>query len=144
MSTHLTAEDLDRIEKAAKRATPGTWEWLDEYTLCAMYPDLGRGAVLMNEDGVVLSSDNAVHIETADPSTVLALVAEVRRLRSLPEDPEAVERAALTDVCKTLTDHGLPSIESLEDVVPLLGPEGPPRLREQARAVLRAALNPDH
>lgn len=91
----ITNEDLERIEKAAKEATPGNWTWADETVLIATDEDGRETAEITDSYGHIGLSDDAQHIETADPSTVLALVAEVRRLRGLAEDPDVIEQAAI-------------------------------------------------
>jgi hypothetical protein len=81
--------DLDAIERAAKGATPGPWESVQDRIY---HEETAR--YIGNCAGLVSQSDqntaNAAHIATMDPDTTLALVDEVRRLRELEASIMAV------------------------------------------------------
>ena len=99
MTRKLTPDQLDEIEAAAKKATPGEWrvngERIEAGDLgevifpgpveCSSYCYGGSSTI----DGDDLDADFA-HIATMDPATTLALVAEVRKLRSRLLDVHSV------------------------------------------------------
>lgn len=94
MSDGLTPAQLDEIEAAAKKATPGEWRVDGEQieagefgevivpgpVLCGSYCYGGSSTI----DGDHLAEDFA-HVAMMDPATTLALVAEVRELRAKVE-----------------------------------------------------------
>lgn len=71
----LTPEALDRLETLAKEATPGSWK-------VKVSPD---GGIAIATDGFSFSQEerdgDAEYIAAAQPATILALIAEVRRLQ---------------------------------------------------------------
>jgi hypothetical protein len=87
-------DDLDRIEAAARAATPGPWHvehdelgWVNRIYHCEpddWDPSGQLSTTLVETDSGVYPPrvNDATHIATADPPTVLALVAEVRELRA--------------------------------------------------------------
>lgn len=83
MADTVTVDDalLDEIEQKAKAATESTpGRWKDEgwgQITCDGYPVVTDRRDLFPKDGL-----NFDHIARCDPPTVLALVAEVRRLRA--------------------------------------------------------------
>ena len=84
MTRKLTPDQLDEIEAAAKKATPGEWAH-DEFGEV-----LGsNGESLFFGDaagyGLPISRAIAAHVAMMDPATTLALVAEVRELRAKVE-----------------------------------------------------------
>ena len=99
MSDGLTPAQLDEIEAAAKKATPGEWRVDGEQieagefgevivpgpVLCGSYCYGGSSTI----DGDHLAEDFA-HVAMMDPATTLALVAEVRELRSRLLDVRSV------------------------------------------------------
>ena len=94
MSDGLTPAQLDEIEAAAKKATPGEWRVDGEQieagefgevivpgpVLCGSYCYGGSSTI----DGDHLAEDFA-HVAMMDPAMTLALVAEVRELRAKVE-----------------------------------------------------------
>ena len=94
MTRKLTPAQLDEIEAAAEKATPGEWRVDGEQieagefgeviipgpVLCGSYCYGGSSTI----DGDHLAEDFA-HIATMDPATTLALIAEVRELRAKVE-----------------------------------------------------------
>ena len=99
MSDGLTPAQLDEIEAAAKKATPGEWRVDGEQieagefgevivpgpVLCGSYCYGGSSTI----DGDHLAEDFA-HVAMMDPATTLALIAEVRELRSRLLDVRSV------------------------------------------------------
>ncbi len=85
MTTDLTPEALDRLDTRARAATPGPWEHGRDYLLTL--PVWRLGSTTANDDVCALgrswtnSKANADYIAAADPATILALIAEVRRLQ---------------------------------------------------------------
>lgn len=114
-ATAAQETDLDAIEAAAKAATPGPWVNVkvgnglhvaagpvDVDTKGTMHG--GRGGICETDDmdfGERAAKRNARFVAAANPAIVLALVAEVRRLRALAvgtaiaREIAAAERAAL-------------------------------------------------
>ncbi len=80
--------DLDAIEARAMAATPGPWEERDNsdegHGVSTVDPG-GRGddIVCLGTDGIQADID---HIAGMDPTTTLAIVAEVRRLRGIEDE----------------------------------------------------------
>ena len=102
MTDKITTDQLDEIEAAAKKATPGPWRVEEgigidagEYdevispgqVSCMSYCYGGSSTI----DGDNLDADMA-HIATMDPATTLALIAEVRELRARLFDVSSVIR----------------------------------------------------
>lgn len=87
MTRKITPAQLDEIEAVAKEATPGPWEVIGggEYVTPI-------GVMVAPDDGGV-SPEDATHIATFDPSTTLALVAEVRELRARLSDVSSVAQS---------------------------------------------------
>ena len=80
----MKAEDLDKIEAAAKAATPGPWEALARGRQAWLLLSGGEEVVGCSSDGEVLLSSNEDRdfIALAHPKTVLELVARVRELEA--------------------------------------------------------------
>ena len=94
----LTPESLDQLETRARAATPGPWKcWLgfpladalgrkhDMHGINQIGPGDRVGGLLggWSEDAdLYATKGDAEYVATADPSTILALIAEVRRLRA--------------------------------------------------------------
>ncbi len=86
--------DLSHIKALAKAATPGPWH-CDQCSLFIFGPDGGDMIASTDDgdDGPVLlirgagarlpMDENAAFIAACDPTTVLALIAEVERLENL-------------------------------------------------------------
>jgi hypothetical protein len=79
--THLTPEQLEELERLAGNATPYRWVYHDGghggHTEIRTYID-DKSSMFVN----TLDRRNGPFIAAASPSTVLALVAEVRHLRT--------------------------------------------------------------
>jgi hypothetical protein len=96
----MTPQDLDRLDALAAKATDGPWEADGpigghyHYTVCAVDVGTVCDVVCDCDDPVNGGRDNhdAAYIAACDPSTVRALIAEVRRLRR--GVAESAERAA--------------------------------------------------
>lgn len=92
MSTSLvmtvTDELLAEIEEAASNATPGPWSYDGSY-VCTMRQD-GETVYVESWNPVAdaLLSKNVKYISAANPSTITALTAELRRLRADNADLE--------------------------------------------------------
>lgn len=73
---NLTKEDIDALEDAAKKATPGPW--------CVQHPNAGvRGFEVADRTGLEqicadLTEPLARYIAAANPAVVLALINKVR------------------------------------------------------------------
>jgi hypothetical protein len=93
--------DLDHLESLAKAATPGPWrvgtyplnEIVGDTHVC-IDTDIGAKVLLRgNENFYEEARMNAIFAAAANPSAILDLCAEVRRLRellgSIPRTPEA-------------------------------------------------------
>lgn len=88
--------DLDKIEALAKAATPGPWrgdrfDGTVKYDIVAGdYPN-GQYTTVIRGDSEGLfgffKSEDSDFVMAANPSTILALVAEVRRLREALSTP---------------------------------------------------------
>jgi hypothetical protein len=82
--------DLDAVEAAAKAATPGPWSamrwsgdtWPDARISVGADEHGSRMAIAMNTRYAKRPEEDMAHIATMDPTTTLALVEEVRRLRA--------------------------------------------------------------
>lgn len=76
--TTVTDELLEELEEAASNATQDAWELLPG-------TNLSGPEIIANGESIawVLDSEaDAVHIATANPATIAALTAELRRLRA--------------------------------------------------------------
>ena len=89
MTRKLTPDQLDEIEAAAKKATPGEWVH-DEFG--EVRGSNGESLFLDGVAGCALPISRAIaeHIAMMDPATTLALIAEVRELRSRLLDVRSV------------------------------------------------------
>lgn len=96
------AEMIDRLEALAKVATPGEWEEVPQHgagpmiahryeTGNQLQPTGLRLICHMLQRGNSLKEDqaNAAFIALANPSTILKLCAEIRRLEARARTPEA-------------------------------------------------------
>lgn len=107
MSEHLTAEQLDQIEQAAKKATQGPWK-----VIPATIEDGRRIAAPAYElmgvdiDAPYLDPTDAEYIATMDPTTTLQFVAEVKELR-LALRAEALRHKQSSLVCGKCRRHGV-------------------------------------
>lgn len=101
--------NLDEIEARAKAATPGPWSW-SQYPSGSTSVTIGRGP---GDDGVFLyltrrsdgsepqKADDAAFIAAANPATVLALVARVRRLQEQLDVAQQLNRDLAAAVVET-------------------------------------------
>jgi len=91
MSDNLKTDQLDEIEAAAKKATPGEWVHDEDGEVRG-----SNGESLFFGDaagyGLPLSRAIAEHVAMMDPATTLALVAEVRELRAKVERVRELHR----------------------------------------------------
>lgn len=78
----VTDELLAELEEAASNATPGPWSYDGSY-VCTMRQD-GETVYVESWNPVAdaLLSKNVKYISAANPSTITALTAELRRLRA--------------------------------------------------------------
>ena len=92
MTRKLTSDQLDEIEAAAKKATPGEWVH-DEFG--EVRGSDGEPLFFGNAAGYALPISRAIaeHVAMMDPATTLALVAEVRELRAKVERVRALHQA---------------------------------------------------
>ena len=84
MTRKLTPDQLDEIEAAAKKATPGEWVH-DEF---GEVRDSNGESLFFGDAagyGLPISRAIAEHVAMMDPATTLALVAEVREQRAKVE-----------------------------------------------------------
>ena len=115
----ITDELLSDLEAKAREATPGPWDWDEDSE--SIQGGVGSPAEGVHIAMVAVASDfgcidydehpekleeverectaNAHLIARANPRTVLALVAEVRRLRAFADDPD-VKRAVVLDAVR--------------------------------------------
>lgn len=92
--TAVTPDLLDALEEAAKGATGGRWRVTHDPLGTHVETDLDHmGRIVKgssSDRGPEFVEPDATFIATADPPTVLALVAEVRRLWEVVERVEAL------------------------------------------------------
>lgn len=85
----LTLTDIERIEAAADKATPGPW--IDDGTGCVS-AYAGKRTIAIPGDRVfspaLADVADAAHIANCDPATVKALCAAWRELESLKPKPQ--------------------------------------------------------
>jgi hypothetical protein len=96
VSTKVTDDALDDLERKAKAATPGPWTrekppsnedgWATGVVVAGTP---GRQTVYANPPGGSFPSADCDFISAANPAVVLALVAELRRLRELEQAVES-------------------------------------------------------
>lgn len=93
----INLDDLDALEAVARAATPGPWtiNW-ETYEYHAGMPDKWASSINGPEasEFADLDSADAEHIAAFDPPTVLALIAEVRRLRESEKQRDDARWAA--------------------------------------------------
>ena len=124
MTRKLTPAQLDEIEAGAKRATRGPWRksgtWIDagkyDEVLCpgevsCMSYCYGGSSTI---DGDNFDADIA-HIVNMDPTTTLALIAEVRELRAKVERVRRLHRR--TPIYETCVKDGCENAHCFETVV---------------------------
>ncbi len=100
----LTSERIEELRRVAKAATPGPWEW--RHKSRTLHTQINRqepykyGSVVMWQETTVdgdreieAKEEDFDYIERMDPSTVLALLAELERLRRERETLAAAVRA---------------------------------------------------
>ena len=105
MTRKLTPAQLDEIEAAAKKATPGPWEANMPPDIIAVDPETGMygSGVIELEDyyddppaRINAKAEDLAHIAMMDPAPTLALIAEVRELRAKVERVRALHQPAET------------------------------------------------
>jgi hypothetical protein len=72
--------DLDELERLAKAATPGPWEYREADGSAAVCHRGGWVEAIL--PGSPQENSDAAYCAAANPATILALTAEVRRLRA--------------------------------------------------------------
>jgi hypothetical protein len=75
-----TMIDIDKIEAAAKAATPGPWDYDHEPGYCGAL--WAKTAVVCDFD-TEPSKENAHHITTSNPTTVREMVSMIRKQREV-------------------------------------------------------------
>lgn len=104
--------DLDHLEKLSRAATPGPWckapifknKWPEKYNKVAVV----RGVVLLGPYASISCGNEADYIAAVNPTTVLSLIAELRRLRE--------ERASALNVIDASRKCEISSYETLSRV----------------------------
>lgn len=90
---------LDELEKIARAATPGPWKrkqltrW-SKVTVAAEFTSGVHDISLFNSSST--SHENADHIAAFSPSTALALIAEIKKLRGALEKIGKQDRFEMT------------------------------------------------
>ena len=114
MSDNLKTDQLDEIEAAAKKATPGEWVHDEDGEVRG-----SNGESLFFGDaagyGLPLSRAIAEHVAMMDPATTLALVAEVRELRAKVERVREVHRR--TPIYEMCVENGCENVHCFETAV---------------------------
>ena len=105
----VTDELLAELEEAASNATAGPWSYDGSY-VCTMRQD-GETVYVESWNPVAdaLLSKNVKYISVANPSTITALTAELRRLRAENAELERVVkdvRWRVADTTDQLQAHG--------------------------------------
>lgn len=162
MSTNepMPQEQLDSIREREWAAAEGPWApWLDQdgqpHMQGRLMVGVAAGVIPDGETWVEGPGVNNPVAETYTPEDrvfiaharedIPALLAEVERLRdelakAREVTDDMIERAALVDLNMGLKFRGLGPVKSLEEIKPILGEEGPYRLRSTMRAALIAVL----
>lgn len=74
----MTHDDLDRLEAAAKKATPGPWV-SRKYGIHAIKSDTDWPVVVRDPDDEIPRWEDKEYIANCDPDTILELVAGYRK-----------------------------------------------------------------
>ncbi len=125
----MTSNDLDRLDALAAKATPGPWTHDPEHFVVNVEVKREHEHVMLNDertgepDGPLCDvfgtgetcRNDAAFIAAADPSTVRALIAEVRRLRRR----DAMLSESLWQAWKAFHEHDTPE-EAMKDAEPFL------------------------
>lgn len=125
MSKRFTAEELAKLREIAEAATPGPWispwhlecENAEEYGFYAANGEKVVGLFWFDGYHLECSEENARHIATFDPPTVLALLDEIERLRRAVEQVEWEQRPANCPICDEYKSHGHAPANSYAAVV---------------------------
>lgn len=119
----MTSERLEELRRIAEAATPGPWtspweqkDGLDpeEYGFYGASGDKIVGLLWCDGWHLECSEENARHIATFDPPTVLALLDEIERLRQTV-DALQLDRRDLKDVISVLEQEQRRAGRYLED-----------------------------
>lgn len=150
----MKPEQLDEIERVAKAATPGPWQWINpendrprqsgewrsSLRTVEEFPTISVGSLpkfIVEADEIYGENmdANAAFIAAANPTTVLSLIAEVKRLREDAERYDFVRSRAELRACdigcywyiKTIdVPMGMPVIDAtLANVIDLHRKENP-------------------
>lgn len=147
----ITEERLDEIRERLDAATPGPWRPDNDEPGYVIAPDDPSGwdgyliASTVDHDGGLFVQEHNAELIAHAPQDLADLLAEVERLRdelakAREVTDDMIERAALVDLNMGLKFRGLGPVKSLEEIKPILGEEGPYRLRSTMRAALIAVL----
>ena len=118
----LTADRLQELRRIAEAATPGPWTspWEqkdgfdpEEYGFYGASGDKIVGLLWYDGWHLECSEENARHIATFDPTTVLALLDEIERLRRERETLAAAVRA-WDDYAKTIIENGPLAFDAID------------------------------
>lgn len=100
--------DIDKLEQLAKAATPGPWRFInrqDNQFVAYRKPGAARGNLyaICALPGVTAKTKDFRYIAAANPTAVLALIAELRKLREFVQwaHDEADPWAASFDAIRT-------------------------------------------
>lgn len=81
----LTEDRIAELERLAKEATPGPWEY--------RHPAIGPSEPLQNPVALSRIINNGKFIAAANPGTILALIEDNRRLRSALAESDRILRS---------------------------------------------------
>lgn len=112
--SELTPGRLRELRRIAEAATPGPWispwhlecENAEEYGFYAANGEKVVGLFWFDGYHLECSEENARHIVTFDPTTVLAMIAEIERLRRVLEQVEWEQSPANCPICDGYKSHG--------------------------------------
>lgn len=142
---NLTNEMLAEIESKANEATPGPWKWHEEDGLGLFAPKVVDD--FMDSEPVCVINDPCVFpghgradadrafIASANPATVLALVAEVRTLRGRCHTAMRIARERVAEVRRLRAELRAAALGWSREADPLN--------LNMRRARISAGLNPD-
>lgn len=161
----ITEKRLNEIQERLNAATKGPWFVEYESEECPPFKPYAHAIHGPTMQGVLEGPvsddfkaryghqmDEVAGVADADAEFIAharedipALLAEVHRLRgelakAREVTDDMIERAALVDLNMGLKFRGLGPVKSLEEIKPILGEEGPYRLRSTMRAALIAVL----
>lgn len=106
----MDTKKLKELAELASKATPGPW-WIDSHGHCMVSESQDHRTVFLTNDGMGPATRHpetgnlshwpndwdASYIASADPTTILELIAEVERLRSALSAPETITAEPASD-----------------------------------------------